>query len=56
MSTSSGDPNVGYFRTWEGGKTNATWGVLKMTVSTTQLRVNFVGISGGSFADGFTIA
>jgi hypothetical protein len=50
------DPNAGYFRTWEGGKTNATWGVLNVTVSATQLSVQFVGISGGSFTDNFTIA
>jgi hypothetical protein len=52
----SSDPNAGYFRTWEGGKTNATWGVLNVTVSATQLSVQFMGISGGSFTDSFTIA
>ncbi len=56
MGTSNSDPNAGYYRKWEGGNNNATWGVLKITVSATQLSVKFVGTSGGSFSDGFTVA
>jgi hypothetical protein len=56
MSTNSSDPNAGYFRTWEGGKTNATWGVSLINVSSSQLTVNFVGNSGGTFSDSFTIS
>jgi hypothetical protein len=56
MGTSSSDPNAGYYRKWEGGNSNATWGVLKITVSATQLSARFVGTSGGSFNDCFTIA
>jgi predicted phosphodiesterase len=55
MGTNSSDPNAGYFRTWEGGKTNATWGVSLITVSSSQLSVKFIGTS-GSFSDSFTIA
>lgn len=56
MGTSSSDPNAGYYRKWEGGSSNATWGVLRITVSATLLSVKFVGTSGGSFSDGFTVA
>jgi hypothetical protein len=49
------DPARGYFRTWEAANSNQTWGISQFTVSTNQLAMQFVGTSGGSFTDSFTI-
>lgn len=50
----SGDPEAGYFRAWEGSGRNPTWGISCFTVSSTQITVQYVGVSGG-FSDSFTI-
>jgi predicted phosphodiesterase len=50
------DPHKNYFRTWEGRNVNATMGVSLVTVSDHRLTVKFVGTSGGTFSDSFTIA
>jgi len=55
-SLSNSDPEKGYFRTWMGGNGNATWGVGKFTVSGSQINIQFVGTSGGTFKDSFTIS
>ena len=49
------DPEAGYFRTWMGGNANPTWGMSKITVSATQLHLQFVAASGGTFSDSLTI-
>jgi len=48
------DPEVGYFRSWEGGNSNPTWGISRFTVTPTQITAQYVGVS-GSFSDSFTI-
>ena len=50
----STDPKLGYFRTWMGSNVNPTFGVSHITISATQLSVQFVGVS-GSFSDSFSI-
>ena len=49
------DPALGYFRAWEASNSNQTWGISQFTVSATQITMKFVGTSGGTFADSFTI-
>jgi len=49
------DPKTGYFRAWMGSNINQTWGVSNITISATQLTTQFVGTSGGTFSDSFTI-
>ncbi|GAC1347707.1 MAG: hypothetical protein NVSMB27_13700 [Ktedonobacteraceae bacterium] len=49
------DPKLSYFRTWTPAN-NVTWGVSQFTITPTQLTEKFVGTSGGTFADGFTIS
>src|SRR5579884_1688638 len=55
VNISTIDPALGYFRTWEAANNNATWGVSQFTVSASQISMQFVGTSGGTFSDSFTI-
>jgi hypothetical protein len=48
-------PQGPFFQTYMGSNYNATYGFLKVDVSDTRLSAGFVGGSGGSFADSFTI-
>ncbi len=50
------DPALGYFRAWEDPTHGHTWGVSQFTVSATQISMQFVGTSGGTYSDRFTIA
>ncbi len=50
----SADPEQGYFRKWMGANVNQTWGVSKVTVTASQVSVQFVATS-GSFSDSFSI-
>ena len=51
------DPEAGYFARWMGANNNPTFGVLKVTVSSTQLAAQFVGSTAPSnFTDSFTIS
>jgi hypothetical protein len=52
----SSDPETPYFRTWEGGNANPTWGVSQITISANQLSFQFHATSGGTFKDSFTIS
>lgn len=54
-SVDGSDPEAGYFRKWMGGDANPTWGFSKITISATQLHLQFVGASGGTFTDSLTI-
>ncbi len=49
------DPALGYFRAWEASNVNQTWGISQFTVSATQITMQFIRTSGGTFADSFTI-
>ncbi len=51
----STDPALGYFRAWEASNIQQTWGFSQFTVSATQITMKFVGTSGGTFVDSFTL-
>lgn len=50
------DPETGYFRSWMGANVKPTFGVVKYTISATQLTASYFGVSGGNFTDSFTIS
>lgn len=50
------DPELGYFRKWEGANLTPTWGISQFIVSPTQITMKFVAAPGGSFTDSFTIS
>ena len=54
LSVNTSDPKIGYFRTWMGGNINPTWGVSQFSVSSTQISMQFVPVT-GTFSDSFTI-
>lgn len=47
----STDPKTGYFANWQ----SSVWGFSQFTISATQLTEQYDAVSGGMFADGFTI-
>ncbi len=49
------DPESGYFARLMGNNLNPTYGFVRYTVSRTQLSAEYVGTSGGTFTDAFTI-
>ena len=55
ISIDSTDPALGYFRAWEASNINPTWGISQFTVSATQVTMQFLRTSGGTFADSFTL-
>jgi calcineurin-like phosphoesterase family protein len=55
LSIDTADPRMGYFRSWMAANINQTWGVSQFTVTASQLTMKFVGTSGGTFTDNFTI-
>jgi hypothetical protein len=48
-------PQAPYFQSWMGSNANPTYGFLKLAVSASSLSAAFVGSSGGSFTDSFSI-
>jgi hypothetical protein len=54
-SQNAGDPEAGYFATFQGSNSNPTFGFLKIDVSAAGISAQFVRGSGGSFSDAFTI-
>jgi hypothetical protein len=52
---STADPENGYFVRWMGANADPTNGIMKFTISPTQLAADFVRASGGTFADRFVI-
>lgn len=54
LAVNTSDPKTGYFKQWM-DPNNVTWGLSQFTISTTQLTEHFVGTSGGTFIDSFTI-
>jgi PKD repeat protein len=51
----STDSRAGYFAAYEGLNLNQTYGLLDLHITDTQLSAQFVGTSGGTFTDSFTI-
>jgi hypothetical protein len=51
----TGDSEVGYFARWMGSNVNPTYGFVKYTVTPGQISAQYVGTSGGTFADEFRI-
>jgi len=49
------DPEAGYFARWMGDGANPTYGFVKYTVTPEQLSAQYVGTSGGTFTDSFSI-
>ncbi len=56
LSIDNSDPKIQYFRSWMGANVNQTFGVSQFTVSSTQITMRFVPVSGGTFTDSFTIS
>ena len=54
LAINTKDPKIGYFRSWMGANVNQSWGVSQFTVSSTQLSMQFVSVT-GSFTDSFSI-
>jgi hypothetical protein len=50
------DPDFGYFAKLMAANANPTYGIVRLTLSNTQLTSEFVRASGGSFSDHFTIS
>jgi PKD repeat protein len=49
------DTEAGYFASYAGQGANETYGLLDLSISDTRLSAHFVGTSGGTLADAFTI-
>jgi PKD repeat protein len=49
------DPEAGYFRATSAANANGTYGVGSFDASATQLTMSFVGATGGTFSDRFTL-
>ena len=54
LAINTSDPKINYFRAWMGSNVNQSWGLSEFTVSSTQIIMHFVSVS-GSFTDSFTI-
>lgn len=52
---SASDPESGYFAVTQGQDANATYGLLDLTATGTQLSANFVTTSGATLSDSFTL-
>ena len=50
------DPETPYFAASEGANTTATYGLLDLTMTATDLSAAFIGTSGGAFTDTFAIS
>ena len=55
QTVNAADSEAPYFAAFEGSNSNPTYGVLDLHLSDTQLTAQFVGTSGGTFTDAFTI-
>jgi len=49
------DTEAGYFASYAGQDTNETYGLLDLSIDDTRLSAHFVGTSGGTLADSFTL-
>jgi hypothetical protein len=49
------DPEAGYFATWMGAGANPTYGFVKYSVTPERISARYVGTSGGTFTDSFSI-
>jgi hypothetical protein len=54
-SINTGDREAGYFTRWMGSNASPTFGFIKITISATEIRGEYVRASGGNFTDNFTI-